>query len=131
MKGDLAKAQAALKSAKAKAEAKNKSHYIHAVKEGEDLASIAIGYDVPLSVIIEANGLQQDSKLEVGDNLVIPAQPEGSGAKAPEKAAAVAPTPKPIVIERVDYDDAIRRELPSPRRHPAGIIYVIMQVGKG
>lgn len=69
-------------AAPAKAEKTADGQTVHVVKNGDALSKIAKAYGVKQSAIIEANGIKDPNKINIGTKLVIPA----AGAAAPAKA---------------------------------------------
>ena len=51
--------------------------------EGDTLAGIAAFYGVPVSVLLEANGLTDPAALTVGQTLIIPVAPVATSTPAP------------------------------------------------
>jgi len=70
---------------------------IHTVVRGDTLSGLAVAYDVSLEALLEANGLDEDSILSIGQELIIP----GSEQEVPsvsgegEKPASPGPTAQP------------------------------------
>jgi murein DD-endopeptidase MepM/ murein hydrolase activator NlpD len=75
---------------------------VHVVQPGQTLWRIARAYDVPLDTLVEANGVVDPSRVEVGTPIFVP------GARA---TLLVAPYPAPPPSSR--SNPAIRPELPA------------------
>ncbi|MFN8531868.1 MAG: LysM peptidoglycan-binding domain-containing protein [Anaerolineae bacterium] len=51
---------------------------IHVVQRGETLYSIALNYGLTIDALVELNGLDNPNNIQVGERLLVPAQPEAA-----------------------------------------------------
>ena len=67
---------------------------IHVVAKGENLTMIARKYGTTIEEIQKTNKIEDDRKLQIGQNLIVPTKPTvpGTGA-APSSTPSVSPTP--------------------------------------
>lgn len=65
---------------------------MHVVVKGENLTKIAKNYQVSIEEIMKVNKIQDDRKLQIGQNLIIPGKSTGTAA-SPSPAASASPTP--------------------------------------
>lgn len=72
---------------------------IHAIQPGESLLSVANQYDISVAALQEANGILDPRSLQIGQDLIIPSEPE----EAIEAAMTPTPTPLPLSIEHVHF----------------------------
>ena len=94
-------------AAPAKAEKNAEGQTVHVVKSGDALSKIAKAYGVKQSAIIEANGIKDPNKINIGTKLVIPAAGEAP-APAPEAAPAKdAPAAEPEAVPAVVPEEAL------------------------
>lgn len=66
---------------------------LHVVAKGENLTKIAAKYGASVEEILQINKIQDDRKLQIGQNLIIPKKGDASPTASPSAAATVTPTP--------------------------------------
>ncbi len=66
---------------------------IHVVQKGESVGIIAKQYGVPERAVLEANGLQADSIIRIGQELIIPQPTPEPAATPPQQATLPVSTP--------------------------------------
>ncbi len=83
---------------------------VHVVQRGETPAAIARRYAVPLDALLELNRIDDPTKLQVGQRLVLPGRdgdalpPAGLGA-SPAPSPSPTPSPSPVVVAPVEEED--------------------------
>lgn len=103
-------------AAPAKAEKTADGQTVHVVKNGDALSKIAKAYGVKQSAIIEANGIKDPNKINIGTKLVIPAAGAAAPAKAEkkeEKKAEDAASAAPAADAAPAEESAPAEELPE------------------
>lgn len=67
----------------------------YTVRTGDTLSSIARRYDTSAEVLMKSNGIEDPTRLRVGQKLALPAD-----AKVPEAVPVKQPAPQPAVVEK-------------------------------
>ncbi len=102
----------------------------HTVGSGDTLASIAVAYGVPVTELLELNGLNRGSFLQIGQVLtIVPADPNtesddtnDNGVVTTEEASDVVETEDPAIEETEESFGAVITEFtetPEPTETPA------------
>jgi murein DD-endopeptidase MepM/ murein hydrolase activator NlpD len=83
---------------------------VHVVAPGETLNSIARLYGKPVTVIAKANSIPPDSRVRVGEHIVIPEMGEHPASVAPR---AEAPVATPSTVATIESPHSARLATPS------------------
>ncbi len=97
---------------------------IHVVESGETLSSLAARYGVSVEAIVQANGLEDPSKIRTGQELIIPVSGQDLPAPAPSPAFTPPLNPPPaqmpegLPANTEPTPGSTGREEPAPVGYP-------------
>ena len=75
---------------------------VHIVKAGDSLSAISVKYDIDMETIAAANGIEVDSTLKIGQEIIIPGvKPTLTPTPSPSPTATQMPTPSPRPIASI------------------------------